>query len=682
VSTLGGGVSVSSAEFGAEPRRGRRLPDLLVLGQEHWDQVERRNQLLIRALAQRNPDGRVLFAERPHRLRDLRSWRRPVPRRVTANIWVLPTVRPFTDRVSRRLGDHTEALQIRRAAHAVGLERPYIWTQDPRAVDLVDLLQHSGVIFDMTDDWAAFEDDIGARQLTERRTARLVREADLVLACSEPLADLARRLGAEPVDLPNAVDAPVKAPVPAGRVAALKPPRLGYVGTLHSARLDVELLARAAETRPDWSFPLIGPNLLEPADAERLFTLANVHYLGPCAHAEVPRYLAGLEVALMPHRVNPFTASLDPLKTYEYLAAGLPVIATAAGVPETLAGAINVIATPDELVASAERLLTDDSPALARQRQTLVAGATWESRAATVEAELGVAPELPRPGLVSVVIVSFNTRDLLAQTLAAVAADSYGHVETIVVDNGSTDGSQAMVAEFGDDVELIELERNLGFAAANNLGLGRARGEFVLILNSDAFLSPGTLAELVAAARRHPEAGAIGPRLLNEDGSLQRSAWAFPASWRLLPEAFALHRLARLTRWYEDLGTWDHADERTVDFLVGACLLLRRTALVQTGGFDERFWMYAEEADLQRRMLIRGWTTVLAPGAEVVHVGSASAVDDRTRLELFYRGQFRFLAKHGGTGAALLGRVALLIGALLRRRWVAARIALSAGAGR
>jgi GT2 family glycosyltransferase/glycosyltransferase involved in cell wall biosynthesis len=651
----------------------------LVLGQERWDEVKRRNQLLLSALAQRNPRTRILFVEQPHRPRELARWRWPQVVRVAPNIWRLAVLRPLPDRLSQSLADAAEAWQIQRGVRAVGLVEPFIWSQDPRAADLLDRLDHAGLIFDMTDDWTAFETEPDQRDRVQRQTARLAREATAVLACSEPLSATARALGAEPVYLPNAVDPIKDTPEVPASLAALASPRLGYVGTLHSSRIDVELIVAAAALRPAWSFPLVGPNLLEAGDAARLLDLPNVHYLGSCAHAEVPGFLAGFDLGLIPNRVSQFTASLNPLKAYQYLAAGLPVLATPVGVPRELASAVTVVADAAALIGAAEALLAQTGAAAAAARRELVAGDTWDARAKVIETALGLTPPARESDLVTVVVVSFNTRELLVRCLDALAEDGYPHLQTIVVDNASSDGTPALVRERYPEVELVALDANLGFGAANNVGLRQARGEFVLALNSDAFLHPGAITALVAAARRHPEAGVLGPRLLNPDQTLQRSAWPFPAAWRLLMEAVGLHRLARCTPLYEDLATWDHQQERAVDFMIGACLLLRASAILEVGGFDERFWMYAEEADLQRRMSARGWIAMLAPDATVTHIGGGSSRDETARLKLFYAGQLRFLAKHRSAGAALGGRLALLIGALVRGRWRAAAVALSSG---
>jgi N-acetylglucosaminyl-diphospho-decaprenol L-rhamnosyltransferase len=208
------------------------------------------------------------------------------------------------------------------------------------------------------------------------------------------------------------------------------------------------------------------------------------------------------------------------------------------------------------------------------------------------------------------------------------------------------------------------------------LAFERCAGRYVLLLNSDAFLHPRSLRELVAALERHPTAGVVGARLLNLDGSLQRSAWPFPHASRIALEALGLHRPLRRLGLIDDLGTWKHDEEREVDFLIGACLLLRREALLEVLGFDEAFWLYGEEADLQRRLSRRGWSTVLAPTAVVTHVGGASSAESLNRLRHFYGGQRAFLKKHGPPYAWSVARISLVVGSVLRRRWKVIRVAM------
>jgi GT2 family glycosyltransferase/glycosyltransferase involved in cell wall biosynthesis len=658
-----------------------RLPDLLILGQEQWDHVERRNQLLIRALAARNPSTRFLFAEHALRLRNVSAWRWPQVVPVATNIWKTQLLRPVPDRLATGLSDVVEARQAAWAARRAGLDRPYLWSQDPHAARLLELLPVQGLIYDLTDDWAAFEPTAERRHDVQGQVAKLARSASLVVACSRALCELAERSGARPLYLPNAVDASSEPGAIPPDLARLPHPRIGYVGTLHSARLDVALLVRTAALRPEWSFVFIGPDLLRAPDRERLFAPANVYYLGTVPHSDVRHYIGGFDVALVPNLVTEFTASLDPLKTYEYLAVGVPVLATPAGVAPELAEHVHLASTAEELVTRAEQLIEEESNELAAARRLLVKEETWDARAAAVEEAMGLGGPPARRTGVSVVVVSYNTRELLKRCLASVAEQELD-VQTIVVDNCSTDGSPAMVQEQFPGVELVRLTENVGFGAANNVAFARCQGEHILLLNSDAFLHRGALRALLDASRRHLTAAVVGPRLLNPDGTLQRSAWPCPDPVRLLIEATGLHRILRRTPFYEDLGIWDHRSERAVDFLSGACLLLRQGPLEEAGGFDERFYVYGEETDLQRRLHTRGWSVFLAPTASVTHIGGASATTPKNRLSQFYGAQLSFLRKHRGVGAVAAARFALLVGSLLRGRWQVARLALTPSLGR
>jgi GT2 family glycosyltransferase len=248
--------------------------------------------------------------------------------------------------------------------------------------------------------------------------------------------------------------------------------------------------------------------------------------------------------------------------------------------------------------------------------------------------------------MISIVVVSYNAREHLERCLAEVA--DRGH-EVIVVDSGSTDGSRELVAERFPDVRLVELAENRGYGAGANEGMRVASGRWFLLLNSDAWPVGNGVEELVAFGDRHPEIGVAGPKLLNPDGSLQRSVRGFPTVWRLATEYFFLRKLAPGTRALNAFyaANFDHEKVRKAEFLMGAVLLLRPEAIAQVGGFDERFFMFSEEVDLCFRMRRARWTVQFYPEAEFVHVGGASTRPEWSRM---YREQLRghllFLAKH------------------------------------
>ncbi len=261
---------------------------------------------------------------------------------------------------------------------------------------------------------------------------------------------------------------------------------------------------------------------------------------------------------------------------------------------------------------------------------------------------------------VSVVVVTWNALPWLEQCLDSVAGR-----DIVVVDNGSTDGTVAFVRERYPGVRVIEQD-NRGMGGVNNTGMRAADGRYFFLLNSDAWVLGDGLDQLVQLADGHPEAAVVGPKLLNTDGTLQRSARGEPTLWRLATEYFFIRKLAPHTRLLNPLyrGDFDHDRLEEVDWLYGPALLVRREAVDAVGLFDEDFFMFSEEVDWLTRFRRAGWTVLFYPGAEVVHVGGASH-GGRMYVENL-RGQLRFLAKHRGLKEAERGRRMLLWSLRLR----------------
>jgi GT2 family glycosyltransferase len=230
---------------------------------------------------------------------------------------------------------------------------------------------------------------------------------------------------------------------------------------------------------------------------------------------------------------------------------------------------------------------------------------------------------------VTVAVVSWNTRELLARCLRSFAADAdRGMAEVWVVDNGSTDGSRELVRDQFPWARLVEAETNLGFGPAVNVVAERSTGEWIAPSNADVELEPGALARLVAAARSDPDAAIVAPRLVLPDGSTQHSIYAFPSPANALLLALRVDSLSvsvadRLCAF----GRCDLSKSRTVDWAVGAFLLVRRDAFDAVGGFDPHQWMFAEDLDLGWRVRERGWTTRYEPSAVVRHHESAATGD-------------------------------------------------------
>jgi GT2 family glycosyltransferase len=235
----------------------------------------------------------------------------------------------------------------------------------------------------------------------------------------------------------------------------------------------------------------------------------------------------------------------------------------------------------------------------------------------------------------------------------------------IVVDNGSADGTVATIRERFPHVRLIEQE-NKGMGGGNNAGMRAADGRYFFLLNSDAWVVGDALDELVAFADAHPEAAVVGPRLLNIDGTLQRSVRGEPTLWRLATEYLFIRKLAPHSRLLNPLyrGDFDHDRVAEVDWLSGPALLVRREAADSVGLFDEEFFMFSEEVDWMTRFRRAGWKVLFFPGAEVVHVGGASH-GGRIYVENL-RGHLRWFAKHRGARDAERARKLLLWSLRLR----------------
>lgn len=274
--------------------------------------------------------------------------------------------------------------------------------------------------------------------------------------------------------------------------------------------------------------------------------------------------------------------------------------------------------------------------------------------------------------LLSVIVVSYNTRELTLRCLRELGqhleAEALSH-EIWVIDNASQDGSADAVAREFPHVNLLASPDNLGFGAANNLAFERAHGQFLLLLNSDAFVHEGALTQMVEFLCDPAKArvGAVGPRLLNEDGSLQVSCWKFPSPARSWLESLGVARLLGAHPQWGDYYRWAHDERRSVDFVIGACLLVRREVYEEIGGFDPAFFLYAEETDWQRRMREQGWDIVFLPDANVTHLAGASGASEKARVStLFWQGQERYILKHFGRRGWALMRAGVTVGVALR----------------
>ncbi len=293
----------------------------------------------------------------------------------------------------------------------------------------------------------------------------------------------------------------------------------------------------------------------------------------------------------------------------------------------------------------------------------------------------------PAPPL-AVVIVNFNTGPHLQRCLESLTSHLERPYEAVVVDNASTDGSADCVGQFGDAVRLLTNRTNAGFARAVNRGVRDTHAPFVLLLNPDAQISPASVALLLYELRAQPACAVISPAVLNEDGSFQGNA---RGDMTLSTGLFG--RTTLLSRWLPDAREArrnvirgaevpEGVTSVPVDWVSGACWLIRREAFERAGGFDEGYFLFFEDADLCRRLRQQGYEVRYMPSVRLTHVGGQSSlsIDARRRaIREFHRSAYRYFRAHVPSGGHVLGRcvgwllLRLRCWMLLAGTWRAAR---------
>ncbi|MCA9321384.1 MAG: glycosyltransferase family 2 protein [Planctomycetes bacterium] len=285
---------------------------------------------------------------------------------------------------------------------------------------------------------------------------------------------------------------------------------------------------------------------------------------------------------------------------------------------------------------------------------------------------------------VSIVITSYNTRDLLAECLQSVRASTGDQViETFVVDNGSHDGSAAMVERDFPEVRLLVNDANLGFSRASNRALEASTGRYVLLLNPDTRLRPETIACMVRTLDDRPEVGLAGVKLVRPDGDMDRACRrGFPTPLNSLTKMLKLDRAFPRSRVLGGYNlTWQDPDgDYEVDAIVGAFMFMRREVIEEVGMLDERFFMFGEDLDWCWRIRRSAWQVLYLGSHEVLHVKGASVRQNPVEMNAhFHRAMYIFHKKHlenrypffvnwavqAGIGVRWLGRSAVL---RMRRR--------------
>jgi GT2 family glycosyltransferase len=458
------------------------------------------------------------------------------------------------------------------------------------------------VVYDCMDEWNSFP---GMKPQLLAAEERLVTEADLVTVSAGRLLEKWRGRNARVELIRNAADfVRFSAPVQQLALEDVRHPIVGYFGAI-AAWFDVELLTRVATERPGYSFVLIGG--VFDVDVSAIERLPNVRLLGQQPYERMPAYLHAFDVCIIPFVVDEITAATDPVKFYEYISQGKPVVSTYMPELEAYRDVVSMAEDAEDFLRKLDLAIAEDDPALHARRVEVARANTWPARSAAMLTAIRDAH--PK---VSVIVVSYENQALTRACIDSVLRNSmHPNLEVLVVDNASTDGSAEMLAAIRDDRVHVQLnERNVGFAAANNQALRVATGAYLVLLNNDTVVPRGWLPRML----RHLDDPQVGLTVAatNFSGNESRIDVPYASIDEMHPFADSYMR--------------EHEGQR-FDIRVAAmyCVGLRRDVYERLGPLDEEFGVgMFEDDDYSHRARLAGLRVICAEDVFVHHIGQAS----------------------------------------------------------
>jgi GT2 family glycosyltransferase/glycosyltransferase involved in cell wall biosynthesis len=465
------------------------------------------------------------------------------------------------------------------------------------------------LVYDMMDFFLEFSNRSPYAEIDEKH---LLRESDLVLASSDLLFTFAAKNNPHTLLLKNGTDFfhfnQASHPIDIKHLKKFVHPMIGYYGAI-ADWFDTKRVAVLAQAHPEWTFILIGDT--ELADLEPFDGLKNVHLLGEKPYSEIPGFLSHFDVCIIPFKQIPLTQATNPVKLYEYLSAGKPVVATRLNELLNYEAYIKLAETTQEWEAAIEECLAEEkTPELLQTRIEFAKANTWNQRVEILKGELlSLFPP------VSIIVISFNNLDYTKLCLESICKHtSYPNYEIIIVDNGSDQDTIAYLKHFQSNhgkTSLVLNQNNEGFSKANNQGFRKSKGEYILFLNNDTIVTPGWMDRLLFHLRRDPSAGMVGP-VTNSIGNEAK----IDVPYQDLSDInlFAAH-------WSKN-----HTGQNfKIKVLALYCAIISRDLFTKVGGLDERYEIgFYEDDDLAMKINQLGLHLICAEDVFIHHFHGVS----------------------------------------------------------
>lgn len=532
--------------------------------------------------------------------------------------------------------DHPTAQQVAELADYIAeLRRKFDLSTTVSIVDhpfwypVASALTNNRVVYDCMDHHGGFSN---AGPQIEESERRLIESADLVVVSSDRLAARHAPAAKRLVTIRNAAEynhfANPRSPVPSWK----ERPIIGYYGAI-AEWFDSDLVADAARAMPDCDFVLVGSTA--GADIRRLTQLPNVHLIGETPYAELPQRLHTFDVCMIPFRVNELTLCTNPVKVYEYLSAGKPVVATSLPELRQMSDVVAVAATSSDFITALRAALDDNGRDARERRRAFARGQTWAHRGNDLCT--AIAALYPK---VSVVVLTHNQLEFTQACLHSLDRfTNYPNWELIVVDNASSDRTPTWLRAYAEGkahVKLIMNEINVGFAAGCNAGARVATGDFIVFLNNDTYVTDGWMLDMLRHFEAAPRLAMLNP-VTNNIGNEARIDIAYGN----------MDQMALVARAHTRQHSGHHFRLPVAAFF---CVMVSRSAWEAVGELDEQFGQgFFEDDDYARRAAEKGLFCACADDVFIHHHLSATfnKLDGDRRQALFEENRRRFEAKWG-----------------------------------